>query len=102
MSLPGKAFFVKSITAVCWLCIIYGDYRDKTLMPSDTFPSLLHLNLRRPLHQRLILAHPLFLWTLEDTATRCPAAMRTALALLLLVSLACHGMFLGEGINSAD
>lgn len=28
--------------------------------------------------------------------------MKTALAVLLLISLACHSKFLGEGINFAD
>lgn len=38
--LPFKACPVKSITTGCWLCSIDWDYRDKNLMPSDTFLGL--------------------------------------------------------------
>lgn len=84
-----KARLVKS--AGCCLCSIDEDYRDKTLMPSDTF-SYLNLLLNPqvfPPSQSPLSSPTLPLYTL----THQPAAMRTVLTLLLLISLSCHSEF---------
>lgn len=79
-----KSCLVKS--KGCCLCSIHADYRDKTLMPSDSFPCLTSPTL----HHSFLSAPPLFLWTFQSTATHHPPTMKTALTLLLLISLACH------------
>lgn len=81
-------------SAGCCLCSIDEDYRDKTLMPCDTFSCLnllpLHDPRQRPQHRTL---HSSSKLSNRRWPTQLSATMRTVLTLLVLFSLTYHSEF---------